>query len=95
MNGSICIPKIELSTTKEYILNIFNNLNIGKINRIIEIPLRTDPKNKRIIIQLKWGNSEKSIKIQEILNTGSVKLVHDMPWYWKIVKTESQKNKNQ
>jgi len=88
---SICIPRMESTINKEYILSIFHKLNVGNINRIYEIPLRYNEEYKRIIILIKWNNTEKSVTVQNQLDEKkSVKLVYDMPWYWKIVKTEPQ-----
>jgi hypothetical protein len=89
--SSICIPRVELSVTKDYIYKTLMNLQIGNIEKIIEIPLRNDPTHKRIIIKLNWNKNSSSLNMQKILRTsGSVKLVYDMPWYWKIVTTYPQ-----
>jgi hypothetical protein len=89
--SSICIPRVESTITKEYIYKTLTNLHIGNIERIIEIPLRNDPTHKRIIIKLNWNKNTTSLNMQQILRTlGSVKLVYDMPWYWKIVTTHPQ-----
>lgn len=88
---SLCIPRIESTINKEYVLSIFNKLDIGIISRIHEIPLRYNQDFKRIIISIKLNTTEKSLTVQKLINENkSVKLVHDMPWYWKVVKTESQ-----
>lgn len=88
---SLCIPRIESTVNKNYVLSIFNKLNIGIINKIHEIPLRYNENFKRIIISIKLNASEKSQTVQKLLSENkSVKIVHDMPWYWKIVKTEPQ-----
>ena len=90
--SSICIPRIETSITKEYIFKTLIDLKIGYIQRISEIPLRNDPTHKRIIINIQWNNSaHNAIYIQKHLTeSGSVKIVHDMPWYWKIFATHPQ-----
>ncbi len=88
---SLCIPRIESTINKEYVLSIFNKLDIGIVSRIHEIPLRYNQDFKRIIISIKLNTTEKSLTVQKLINENkSVKLVHDMPWYWKVVKTESQ-----
>jgi hypothetical protein len=89
--SSICIPRIESSISKEFIYKTFCNLKIGIIERITEIPLRNDPTHKRVIIKLLWNKTVSSINIQKTLsNMGSIKLVYNMPWYWKIVVTHPQ-----
>jgi hypothetical protein len=86
MQQSLCIPRIETTITKDYIYKTLCNLQIGSIVNIIEIPLKNDPTHKRAIIRINWNNTNRSINMQKTLtDKGSVKLVHDMPWYWKIV----------
>lgn len=84
--SSICIPRVDAKITSGYICNTISNLNIGDIERINEIPLRNDPAYKRVIITMKWDTQSEVAKyIQNKFNEiGSVKVVHDMPWYWKI-----------
>ena len=92
-SSSICIPRVESTISKEYIKTILSNLNIGIINRIIEIPLRNDNTHKRIIINLNWNKTQKSINMQKTLTkSGSIKLVYNNnePWFWKIVNTNPQ-----
>ena len=86
---SICIPRVDISISKDFIYNILSELRIGKIHKIIEIPLRNDFTYKRIIIKIQWNNNEpitQNIK-KHLYETGSFKIVYDMPWYWKIVLT--------
>lgn len=91
MPSSICIPRIETNISREYIMHTLQKLKIGYIKHITEIPLRNDPTHKRIIIKLDWNTEVKSIDIQKKLTElGSIKLVHNMPWYWKIVPTHQQ-----
>lgn len=91
--SSICIPRVDINTHKEYIFQTLSKLKIGYIKNITEIPLRNDATYKRIIIKIQWNKySAKSIQMQEMLSqNGCVKLVHNMPWYWKIVPTLPQK----
>jgi hypothetical protein len=86
---SICIPRVDISISKDFIYNILSELRIGKIHKIIEIPLRNEFSYKRIIIKIQWNNNEsitQNIK-KHLYETGSFKIVYDMPWYWKVVLT--------
>lgn len=89
---SICIPRVEQSLSRDYIYSIFEKLDVGSIDTMTEIPLRNDPTHKRILIRIRWNTkNEVSSKLQDQLKTtGSIKLVYDMPWYWKIVSTHPQ-----
>lgn len=85
MESTLCIPRMDLSTSKNYIQQTLCNLKWGKILYINEIPLRNDPTQKRVLIRIKWNSSN---EYQDRINKGdSIKLVHSdkSPWYWKIV----------
>jgi hypothetical protein len=90
---SLCIPRIENSISKEYIFNVFTKLKIGYIEFINEIPLRNDAKHKRVIIKLRWNETNKTAQnmLSRLDKNETIKLVHDMPWYWKVVSTTPQK----
>ena len=87
---SLCIPRIETTVTKNSILNTFNNLNLGEIEKITELPLRNDNKHKRVIITLITNDTEDSLFMKhQIEKNESVKIVYDMPWYWKVQSTRT------
>jgi hypothetical protein len=89
--SSICIPRIETTIQKDYIYKTLCNLQVGIIEKISEIPLKNDATHKRIIIKILWNKTQTSVNIQNTLRKlGSVNLVHDNPWYWKIVPTHPQ-----
>lgn len=80
---------MDSSIKKDYIHKTLCNLKIGSILNIIEIPLKNDQSYKRVIIKIIWNNSKQSLNIQKtLIDKGSIKLVYDMPWYWKIVITQ-------
>ena len=83
---SICIPRVDSTMSRNYIENIIDNMKIGSIEKINEIPLRKDPNHKRVIMKIKWDTT--NVKTKQILSQmkekGSVNLVYDMPWYWKV-----------
>lgn len=86
---SFCIPRLEKSIKKEYICENLKKLNIGNIISITEIPLYNNPEYKRIIIKVSWDmNADLSMEIENLLQKyGSIKLIHNMPLYWKLVST--------
>jgi hypothetical protein len=90
MTSSICIPRMDASITKEYITTKINSLNIGHIRQLREIPLKNDPSHKRVLMRFHWKeNNDKSINLQkQLMDLGSLKIVHNMPWYWKLVITQ-------
>jgi len=92
-NHLLCIPRIEVSVTKEYILGVFTKLKIGYIENIQEIPLHKNKDFKRIIIKINWSETSPTAKniLTRLDNNETIKLVHDMPWFWKIVSTNHQR----
>jgi hypothetical protein len=86
MESILCIPRMDVITSKQYILSTFYKLKWGHISLVNEIPLRNDPTHKRILIRVKWDDCSHDIR-SRIHDGGSIKLVHDInsPWFWKIM----------
>ena len=83
----LCIPCVSVDISKEFIFNIFCNLKIGYIQRITEIPLKSNALFKRVIIKVKWNPSSDKAKMmfERIIQKLPVFIVYSMPWYWKVV----------
>jgi hypothetical protein len=88
---SICIPRIESKITRDYIYTTFNTIKIGKIERMTEIPLRNDTKHKRVLIKIRWSQTENANNmITRLNNNETVKIIHEWPWFWRVVSTNHQ-----
>ena len=88
---NLCIPRIDATISKDYIYKKLCNLKAGKIEKLTEIPLKNDSTHKRILFKITWQNNEMSKKLQDNLQKyNSINLVHDMPWFWKIVTTNQR-----
>jgi hypothetical protein len=90
---SFCIPRVDVNVEKEYICKKLKEFNIGRISNIREIPLYKEPNYKRIIMKIEWDKESNATieQIDKLIDTyGSAKLVYDMPWYWKITRTQEQ-----
>tara|TARA_B100000282_G_C31732533_1_gene491719 strand:- start:1980 stop:2267 length:288 start_codon:yes stop_codon:yes gene_type:complete len=88
----LCIPRISVNTTKQFIWNRLVELELGNIDKIIEIPLKNDSSYKRVLIKLHYTNEDlfKNIK-NYFLENKCIKYVYQMPWYWKIFLTHPQR----
>ena len=88
----LCIPRVESSISREYIVNVITKINIGCIETLHEIPLQYSNNYKRIIIRVNWDfSSPNAYRIYSILSENkSIKIVHSMPWYWICVKYTKQ-----
>lgn len=72
------IPKMDHSITQEYMKKIFSQL--GTVKQINEVP---HAKYKKIFVHILFDNTMQSSTLKTLLTTHqSIKIVHDMPWYW-------------
>lgn len=85
--SELCIPCLSVDVSKEFIFNTICRLKIGFIQRITEIPLKTNASCKRIIIKIKWNpcNDKAKMIYERILQEHPVFIVYDFPFYWKLV----------
>jgi hypothetical protein len=88
----LCIPQIRSVISKQYIFSIFCKLNIGYIEKINEIPNKSKPDFKRIIIKIKKNESnDRAVFIwNRLLEGKDIKFVYSDPWYWKIVLAQTR-----
>jgi len=91
----LCIPRLPINITREYITDIIHKMNIGGIQTLHEIPLQNSNQFKRVIIRIDWDlRSPEAIRIYSTLSENkSIKIVHSMPWYWVCVKYTKQGTK--
>lgn len=88
----ICIPRIDKKILREEIFQTFCRLKIGYIEKLIEIPLKTDENFKRILVKIKLNETEQTEYIKNRLEAGEpVNVVYDMPWFWQLKKATQQK----
>ena len=84
---TICIPRVDATMSRNYIEDILGNMKVGSVQTIKEFPLHKDTSHKRVLIRMRWNTN--NIKTKQILtgmkDNGSVNLVYDMPWYWKVL----------
>lgn len=85
---TLCIPRVDANIKKQQIFEAFSALRIGFIDRIIEIPLKSDNTGKRVLIKFRtWVETPVSRNIMERLDAGKdIKLVYSNPWYWVVNK---------
>jgi hypothetical protein len=89
--SDLCIPRIERNISYKYIQQVLFKLNVGKIQSIVEIPLKNEEDYKRVLITVQWHRfNPTSLTVRKRLDEGkSIKVVYDSPWYWKIVEGRS------
>ncbi len=91
MYKKLCIPRIDVSHTKEQIANLFQEFELGTIEKINIVPNALDygsgNKTKKAFIFIKdWTYSDKVNRILKRFENGQdIKLVYESPFYWKVV----------
>ena len=86
--GSFCIPRIPLETTKSDIFQIFNKINIVRLERV-DILHKKSPKGEEYKMAFlyfnKWYDTSTAEQAKErILSGKDIKVVYAFPWFWKI-----------
>jgi hypothetical protein len=85
---SMCIPRVYPNISEGRIRKIFDELNIGVIERV-DIVSKTTEKGERfnrVFIHMdRWfHNSNASVARERLLGGKDIKVVYDDPWFWKI-----------
>jgi hypothetical protein len=82
---TLCIPRILTNITKEYIHHTINNLNLGTIHHV-DIIRNKNLSNKAFIHFSKWNNGGNADIVKDRLLIGKdIKIIHNDPWFWKLV----------
>ena len=84
----LCIPRVHRNINETRIRNIFDERNMGTIERIDIVGKKNDKDNNfnRVFIHYReWNDSENAIVARERLLEGKdIKIIYDEPWFWKI-----------
>lgn len=85
---SLCIPRVFNNITERRIRHVFDELRLGKIERI-DIKERRNDKGdtfKRVFIHFeKWyWNEDAQEARRKLLEGKEIKIVYDNPWFWKV-----------
>jgi hypothetical protein len=83
----LVIPRVFPNITEEKIHRIFDDLNIGDVERV-DIKSKTTDKGEkfnRVFIHINWNDSKRSVKARERLLQGKdIKIIYDEPWFWRV-----------
>ena len=84
----ICIPRVFPNINESRIRRVFDELNLGSIERIDIVSKSTEKGEKfnRVFVHFKKWNSEGNAEIarERLLNGKDIKIVYDDPWFWKV-----------
>ena len=84
----LCIPRVYPNISEARIRRIFEDLNMGTLERIDIVSKPTDKGDKfnRVFVHYRrWNDSENArITRERLLNGKEIKIIYDEPWFWKI-----------
>ena len=93
---SMCIPRVYPNITEGRIRKIFDELNIGVIDRVDIVSKNTEKGEKfnRVFIHMdRWfHNSNASVARERLLGGKDIKIIYDDPWFWLILENTGSKN---
>jgi hypothetical protein len=85
---SMCIPRVFENISERQVREVFEQLDLGQLDHIdiIERKSEKGEKYKRIFIHFsKWYWNDEAITARRRLIEGKdIKVVYNMPWFWKI-----------
>lgn len=86
---SLCIPRVFINIDEKRIRHVFDELNMGIIDRI-DIICKTTAKGEkfnRVYVHFKqWfiNNTNSDTARERLLNGKDIKIIYDDPWFWKV-----------
>ena len=85
---SLCIPRVFSNIDEKRIRRIFDELNMGIIERIDIVGKNTEKGEKfnRVFVHYKrwFSNSNADMARDRLLNGKEIKIIYDDPWFWKV-----------
>jgi len=85
---SLCIPRVYSNIDEARIRRVFEELDMGDIQRIDVISKTNDKGDKfnRIFVHFKQWNASENANIarERLINGKEIKILYDDPWFWKV-----------
>lgn len=93
----LCIPRININISEQRIRKIFNDINLGIIERIdmrSGCSLKGEKYTRVFIHYREWNDTENARIAQERLSNGQdIKIIYDDPWYWKVTSYKAPEDR--
>ena len=84
----LCIPRVYSNISESRIRRIFDDLNMGVLERIDIVSKHSEKGDKfnRVFVHFRrWNDTENAnIARERLLNGKEIKIIYDDPWFWKI-----------
>lgn len=86
---TICIPRVENVTNKDFVYQTLCKINAGKIKKIVEKPLKNEKNYKRLLIKMSINqHNQTGAYILDRFSKGeNIKVVYDNQEYWRVVSS--------
>lgn len=85
---SLCIPRVYSNIDEARIRRVFEELDMGDIQRIDVIGKTNEKGDKfnRIFVHFKQWNASENANIarERLINGKEIKILYDDPWFWKV-----------
>lgn len=95
-NISVYIPHVYTNYDKEFIINVFKNLDIGQV-KYVDFVLKFGKDGKEYYAAYihfeNWFENETALNFQErVINPNKeARLIYEDPWYWIVLENKSQR----
>lgn len=89
----LCIPRVDMCYTKEYIFSIMCRLQWGKIGKITESNPKDNADYRCVMIDIVWNDTIENDDFKSRLKNGSyINIVHDTSSYkfWRIMESNKR-----
>lgn len=85
---SLCIPRVYSNIDEARIRRVFEELDMGDIQRVDVISKTNDKGDKfnRVFVHFKQWNASENANIarERLINGKEIKILYDDPWFWKV-----------
>ena len=85
---NLCIPRVFNTFNESQIRATFEQLNFGHIDKVVIVRKKNEKFNIAFVYYKKWYDNDNAQRaISRLENNQDIKIVYDMPWFWKVTKT--------
>jgi len=91
----LCIPRIDTSYTRDYILGIICRLNWGRIEKLTESRPKNNTDYRCVMINIVWNDDNENADLKKRLLDGKyINIVHNKtsPKFWRIMESNGRMN---
>jgi pyruvate/2-oxoglutarate dehydrogenase complex dihydrolipoamide acyltransferase (E2) component len=84
----MCIPRVFSNIDEKRVRRIFDELNMGQIERVDVVSKTTEKGEKfnRVFVHFRrwFSNTNADTARERLLNGKEIKIIYDEPWFWKV-----------